>query len=352
MNSKKYIAYLLILVLLIACVSLGQVTSPIKTPVSVSTFTAKSSETAYSSVTAVISPTALPTFTLSPTVTSTPVPTQPPPPTPTPPPLSVSIVTIPAPSLKANVLDEPAEQAIEVYLPPSYANSQLHYPVVYFLPGFGSNSDGNNNFFPVDEIATLMANKQISEMILVVPNGANILHGSFYVNSPVTGNWEDFIVNDVIKYVDSQYRTIPKPEGRAIGGHSMGGFGAFNLAMHHPDIFSAAYSLSPTFLKENGLGTSLMFDRENKSINFLEAQKELASLPDDKAIKKMTTYEGALGFTLAYGAAIAPHPELGPPFFDYPMQNKNGELQKIPAIWTRWENGIGGWRQKIEKYHA
>ena len=113
------------------------------------------------------------------------------------------------------MLDEPAEQAIEVYLPPSYANSQLHYPVVYFLPGFGSNSDGNNNFFPVDEIATLMANKQISEMILVVPNGANILHGSFYVNSPVTGNWEDFIVNDVIKYVDSQYRTLPKPEGRA-----------------------------------------------------------------------------------------------------------------------------------------
>ena len=95
-----------------------------------------------------------------------------------------------------------------------------------------------------------------------------------------------------------------------------------------------------------------MFDRENKSINFLEAQKELASLPDEKAIKKMTTYEGALGFTLAYGAAIAPHPELGPPFFDYPMQDKNGELQKIPAIWTRWENGIGGWRQKIEKYHA
>ncbi len=287
------------------------------------------------------------TGTSSPTATTTTMPSV----TRTPFPVTALVTTIPAPSLKANLLNESDEQAIKIYLPPSYPHSNLRYPVVYFLPGFGSNSDGNNNFLPIEELTSLMSNNQIKEMILVVPNGANVLHGSFYVNSPVTGNWEDFITRDVVGYIDSNYRTIPRPEGRGIGGHSMGGFGAFNLAMHHPDIFGAVYSLSPTFFDENGLGNSLMFDKEKKSIKFLEEQKNLAALPNGKAIEAMTKYDGAPGFTIAYGAAFAPDPELGPPFFDYPLQNVNGRLRTIKPVWNLWKNGLGDWREKIAQYH-
>jgi len=222
---------------------------------------------------------------------------------------------------------------------------------VYFLPGFGSDSDGSNNFFPIEKLTLLMFDGQIKEMILVVPNGANVLHGSFYVNSPVTGNWEDFITKDVVDYIDSNYRTIPRPEGRGIGGHSMGGFGAFNLAMHHPDIYGASYSISPTFFDENGLGNSVMFDKEKKSFKFLEDQKNLATLPDRDAIEQMTKYDGAPGFTIAYGAAFAPNPELGPPFFDYPLENINGRLRTNKPVWNLWQNGLGDWREKIAKYH-
>lgn len=281
------------------------------------------------------------------TATATPVPT----PTPTPIPVTLVVKKIPAPSLKANLLNEPDEQAIQIYLPPSYFHSHLYYPVVYFLPGFGSDPDGSNNYLSARILTTLMSSGQIKEMIIVVPNGANVLHGSFYVNSPVTGNWEDFITKDVVGYIDAHYRTIPGPEGRGIGGHSMGGFGAFNLAMHHPDIFGAAYSLSPTFFDENGLGNSLMFDKEKKASNFLELQNMLAALPDEEAIVKMTEYDGAPGFTLAYGAAIAPNPKKGPPFFDYPYKNINGRLQIIKPVWNLWQNGLGDWREKIAKYH-
>jgi S-formylglutathione hydrolase FrmB len=131
----------------------------------------------------------------------------------------------------------------------------------------------------------------------------------------------------------------------------MGGFGAFNLAMHHPDIFGASYSLSPTFFDENGLGNSLMFDKENKAFKFFEIQNKLAALPVGKAIEAMTKYDGAPGFTIAYGAAFAPNPKMRPPFFDYPLENINGQLGTIKPIWKRWENGVGDWPEKITEYH-
>jgi pimeloyl-ACP methyl ester carboxylesterase len=188
-------------------------------------------------------------------------------------------------------------------------------------------------------------------MILVVPNGANVLHGSFYVNSPVTGNWEDFITRDVVGYIDSNYRTIPKPEGRGIGGHSMGGFGALNLAMHHPDLFSASYSLSSAFFDEDGLRNSMMFDKEKKPEHFLAEFNKLYELPESEAVRQMTRYDGPIAFTIAYGAAFAPDPEQGPPFFDYPYEMKDGEAERIPEVWRRWKNGLGGWEEKIADYH-
>src|SRR5678815_2867240 len=91
-------------------------------------------------------------------------------------------------------------------------------------------------------------NGKVREMIVVAANGANGYKGSFYTNSVVTGNWEDFIVRDLVHYVDTNYRTIRDPESRGIAGHSMGGYGSVMLGMKHPEIFSAVYALSPCCL--------------------------------------------------------------------------------------------------------
>jgi S-formylglutathione hydrolase FrmB len=265
--------------------------------------------------------------------------------------LTILVEKVSAPSLQNNLLHEPLEQAVQVYLPPSYEQSSAHYPVVYFLPGFGSDSTGNNAYFRAGQTAARMTSGEIQEMILVVPNGANVLHGSFYVNSPVTGNWEDFIVQDVVGYIDAHYRTYPRPEGRGIGGHSMGGFAALNLAMRHPDLFGAAFCLSPGFFDPDGLADSQMFGSENKPAGFLRRQKALAAMSPEDAIQEMATYQGGRGLTVAYGAAFAPDPEGGPPFFDYPYVEQNGRPVLRPEVWQRWENGFGGWPEKIETYH-
>lgn len=304
------------------------------------------------SSTASITPSSPPTRQPTSTQTSTEQPTSTPTPSPSPTPLPVTrlLEEIPAPSLAGNLLHEPDVQTAYIYLPPSYAGSNLRYPVVYFLPGYGSEGSDHANFFSTDQLTELIALGTLPEMILVIPNGANRLHGSFYVNSPVTGNWEDFIVEDVVGYIDASYRTISAPQGRGIGGHSMGGFGAFNLAMRHPDVFGAAYCLSSAFFDEQGMDDSMLFDKDRKPYRILQELQAISNLPVEEAIDRMTMLDGALGFTMAYGAAFAPNPSLGPPFFDYPYRLVNSEAQLVPAIWERWEAGLGNWKEKISKH--
>lgn len=260
---------------------------------------------------------------------------------------------IPAPALANNIVHEPPEQSVEIYLPPTYQSSEWRYPVVYFLPGFGSDPEGKNNFIAVDQLTEAMNEGRIAEMIIVVPNGANVLHGSFYVNSSVTGNWEDFILKDVIGYVDANYRTLAAPGGRGIAGHSMGGYAALSMAMRHPGLFGALYSMSGGFFAEDGLSTTFMFDERRKMRNYLYELYRYEHMSFDAALARMESiHGGAIEFATAYGAAFAPDPEGGSVLLHYPYAYIDGGLARDEEIWQQWENGFGNWPAKIAEYGA
>lgn len=88
---------------------------------------------------------------------------------------------------------------------------------------------------------------------MVIPNSQTFLLGSFFVNSPILGNWEDFIICDLVNYIDKRDRTKPFPNQRGISGHSMGGFGVIHLSMRHPDIVGITYTLNPGPFNKHGL---------------------------------------------------------------------------------------------------
>lgn len=259
---------------------------------------------------------------------------------------SMNRIEISAPSLANNLVGEPAERTIYVYLPPSYNTSEKRYPVVYYLPGYGDSSV--IGFRLPDDMDSLIESGAVNEMIMVVAGGDSRMGGSFYVNSPVTGNWEDFIVNDLVGYVDAHFRTLPQADSRGITGHSMGGFGALNIAMHHPDVFGAVYSMSPGLFDENGLAESFMFARESLIRNFVEYEAELASLSLEDAQKR--TFAPPEEFSLAYGYAFAPNPDRHPPYFDYPYTEVDGELVRDDEIWQLWESGFGGIADEAVQY--
>ncbi|MBL0345046.1 alpha/beta hydrolase-fold protein [Candidatus Villigracilis affinis] len=258
----------------------------------------------------------------------------------------INTIKISAPSLKNNLVGEAAERTIQVYLPPSYGIPDKHFPVVYYLPGYGDS--GMIGFNLPDSMDRLVSDGKVNEIIIVVANGMNKLGGSFYTNSPVTGNWEDFIAQDVVGYVDGHFRTLAQAESRGITGHSMGGFGALNIAMHRPDVFGVVYSMSPGLFDENGLTESQMFESERLIQRFIKFEEKLSALPLEEAKTRISSSPDQ--FTLSYGFAFAPNPDRHPPYFNYPFTEVDGKLVRNDEIWKKWESGFGGIADEVILY--
>ncbi|MEO5825059.1 MAG: alpha/beta hydrolase-fold protein [Gemmatimonadales bacterium] len=167
--------------------------------------------------------------------------------------------SVSSPGLAANVVGDRSIRPMVIYLPPSYRNqSSRRYPVLYMLHGAtsvpeewldGKTYQGLNLEVTLD---SLMAAAVIPEMIVVMPNSDNALGASWYTNSPALGNWEDFVVQDVVRHVDSHYRTQAQRARRALFGHSMGGFGALKIGFTHPDVFGFVYASSPALIALSG----------------------------------------------------------------------------------------------------
>lgn len=148
-----------------------------------------------------------------------------------------------APSLEQSLLNTSPDRRVRVYLPPGYYESDRRYPVVYALHAYSMGIGGWHEALK-EAAYSLWREEAIQPMILVAPDVIDVFNGSWYANTPVTGNWEDFITRDLVDYVDSTYRTIPQATSRGIIGNSMGGFEAMRLAMLHPEIFSVVYARS------------------------------------------------------------------------------------------------------------
>ena len=270
-----------------------------------------------------------------------------------------SIIEIPSPSLTNAIIDQYETRKISVYLPPSYDTTTINYPVVYFLPGFGDNVDRYNNWiFTQQNLNNLFLTGNLNEMIIVIADGYNSLDGSFYQNSPVTGNWKDFITKDVVNYIDENYRTLNQRQSRAICGHSMGGYGALNIGIIDAEIFGIIYSLSPGVFDENGLKDQGMFSIQNKIRTFLQKRENWKTLEKEEAKTAYLAYAKSqlhssnwlTGFTYSYGATFSPDPDGYPPYIKYPYTISNDSLICDSTLIINFENGFGGISEKLDKY--
>jgi S-formylglutathione hydrolase len=242
-------------------------------------------------------------------------------------------LTIPAPSLKGNLLNDPVQQPIVVYLPPSYdTTTSKRFATLYLLHGFtadqkawtGGGYQGLSLGPFMDE---MIKSGRSRELIVVAPNGKNTYGGAFYMNSAVNGNWEDYILRDVIGYVDANYRTLARAESRGVAGHSMGGFGAITLGMKHPEVFSAVYALSPCCLAFEG-----EFGPENPA---WPATFKLTSM-DQLAAPPKSFADFFVRAIVALSSAFSPNPNRPPFYVDFPFQERDGKLEKNDAIYAKW----------------
>jgi S-formylglutathione hydrolase len=254
----------------------------------------------------------------------------------------MSSCQIPAPSLAGNLLGDPAELETVIITPHDYATSTTKYPTVYVLAGY---TDSGASI--AEDIVAAPA--PAMNAIVVVVGAVNRFGGSFYVNSSVAGKWEDAIVSDLVGFVDSHYRTLTRATARGIAGHSMGGFGAVNLAMRHPDVFGAMYALSPGLFDPDGAKARLGDPATGNRV--LTVAESITGMTSQQALDQLDeslTGED-LQFEWAYGTAFAPDPS-SPALLRIPFQRDGDGVRLDPDVWAAWEAGFGALPAKIVQY--
>jgi hypothetical protein len=148
-----------------------------------------------------------------------------------------------------------------VYMPAGYDDSSQRYPVIYFLPdAFASYSNLFDHRDAQGLFDRAIAAGMIDKFILVAVDMDTSLGSSWCVNSPATGNWEDFVIEELTPYVDANFKTLPNRESRGIAGEFMGAYCAIRLGMRHPDVFSSVYGLHPV---GTGSGLKVMLSLPN-----------------------------------------------------------------------------------------
>ena len=149
--------------------------------------------------------------------------------------------------LRTNPLGDPHVRDLFVYLPPGYEQSEEKYPTVYCLTGFtgrGKMLLNDNAFTPnlAERMDKLLAAGTIRPMIAVMPNCFTYYGGSQYINSTATGRYEDYLTQEIVPFVDQNFRTIDDRDSRAVMGKSSGGYGSMIMALRHADLFGLVCS--------------------------------------------------------------------------------------------------------------
>jgi S-formylglutathione hydrolase len=226
-------------------------------------------------------------------------------------------------SLEGNLEGDSPDRDVTIYLPPSYATERARrYPVVYLLHGYGgTDSTWTGRLAALPEIADrLVSSGRIHELIVVMPNAFSLHKGSMYSNSVTTGDWERYIAQDLVAYVDSRYRTIADRMSRGLSGHSMGGYGALRIGMKRPDVFSSLYVLSACCLNA----------QMNPRPDAMAASDAIRTREDAVEAAKARGFGPSLNLALA--AAWSPNPANPPLYLDLPV--KDGQVR--PEIVAKW----------------
>ncbi len=237
--------------------------------------------------------------------------------------------------LRGNALGDPSDREVYCYLPPGYDDApDRRYPVVYFLSGFTGTGRMHLNYDPFVEsidrrLDRLIGARAMPPLICVLPDCFTALGGSQYVNSSATGRYEDYLVSELVPFVDQNLRTLPSRDHRGVAGKSSGGYGALVLAMRHSDVFGGlgshagdayfAYCYLPDFVK-----FALGIERHGGVEGFV---RYFRSLP-----KKSREAMEVLNI-LAMAACYSPNPEA-PMGIDLPVVLPTGEIRA--EVWARW----------------
>lgn len=264
--------------------------------------------------------------------------------------------------LQGNALGDPYVRPLHVWLPPHYDTKKLgqaRLPVLYDLVGFTGTGMSHTNWKNFGEnlperAARLIHEKKMGPAIIVFPDCFTALGGNQYINSSAIGRYADYLTQELIPFVDAQFRTLASREHRGCFGKSSGGYGAIVHGMQYAKYWGAIADHSgdayfdfvyrsdwPNTL--NQLQKHAPNKRQAGAIDVLAREQKCSAGHDDGRVKnflnafwkntKSSSADGHALMMLCMAASYDPDP-LAPNGFRLPFNLETGEL--IDARWKQW----------------
>lgn len=206
-------------------------------------------------------------------------------------------------------------KSMGVYLPQGYDSlSTTRYPSIYFLHGWGG-THGSYWGWLRPALDTMIASGQIRPVIVVTPNGnCSPYAGSMWTNSELYGRYEDYLVTEVVSYVDTRYHTCNTPLLRGLAGHSMGAIGTMTVGLNNPGVFGAL------------AGNSGYYNWDRIREEFRTAVLAENSGPPYNFIYGGATYTSAL---FLFAGGYSPNMANPPTYVDYPLDEQGNVVESV-----------------------
>ncbi len=150
-------------------------------------------------------------------------------------------------ALEGNPLGDPSRRPVLVYLPPGYDESDRSWPAAYLLRGHTGQVDmwaNRRAMAPtfLEQVDSCFATGEVPGLIVVLVDGWTSWGGAQYLDTPAVGRYSTYLSGDVVGWVEERYRTVARPAGRAVVGHSSGGYGALANGLLRPDVWGGIAS--------------------------------------------------------------------------------------------------------------
>jgi len=247
------------------------------------------------------------------------------------------IIKIESDALKDNYLGDPYEREVLVYAPEETDN----LPLFIELAGINWSGNTHNRF---DQIMTNLLGKKKINAVVVNPNFRTKYHLNQYINSPAVGNYEDFIIKELIPQLKEKYNL----DKVALFGKSSGGFGAYTLSVRHPDVINGF---------ADHFGDSCFLYLYNDDFIYTIKALENKGIKDllDSLMKKEELDDNDMKIFNVFGSSAFYSYNLNKDYgFDLPFDD-TGEI--IDDIWKKWvrndpAKNVENYKDQLKKLDA
>ena len=263
--------------------------------------------------------------------------------------------------LKGNPLGDPHVRRFPVWLPPQYDHGPegRHFPVLFDLVGYTGSGWSHTNWQNFAEnlperLDRLLADRKMGPAIVVFPDCFTSLGGNQYINSSAIGRYADYLIRELIPFVDAEFRTLADRDHRGCFGKSSGGYGAIVHGMRYPEHWGAVADHSGDAYFDfcyrsdwpNTLTELTRYRKPDRKAGAYDVERARAGLRkglDDGRVKrflaafrdkeKPTGSEIMVLMNLCMAASYDPAPSA-PNGFRLPFDLETGEI--IEARWKQW----------------